>query len=246
MLEGVAACLLLSPPPPPPGLPASPLLPGMAASSERGSQKRQRDGAELRVETFFSKSKSTQMRALSNFSAHEVTLPSGTYPTGEHAYHAHKLLHAAAEHDKLEVVGSSPQRARELRGMAESFRVGGSVPPEGRAAKAAGSRRSCDLSSDELRGWEGASLDVQRRICILKMVFPDVRDALLGTGGDYLVHQDNRARQHTPWGGRIPSQRVTRREGGRAFVQDPGAVVGKNQLGILWMELRAACREVDG
>ena len=64
-----------------------------------------------------------------------------------------------------------------------------------------------------------------------------MREVLLGTKQDYLLHQENRAKADTPWGGKfLPGWDL------EAPVRLDG-LVGQNRLGLIWMAVRD---ELDG
>ena len=85
------------------------------------------------------------------------------------------------------------------------------------------------LRPQQLMAWDQGGADVvQRLICQAKLdTDPTVVEALDGSGDRPLLHQDDRAKADTPWGGRIDN--IT------------GKCVGLNKLGVIWMEMRDAC-----
>merc|ERR1712203_425488 len=96
------------------------------------------------------------------------------------------------------------------------------------AAKTAGGKgkNGFRLNEVECNQWHTASDAVQRNICSYKIKhYAEIRSALLATGNDTLLHQDNRAQADTPWGGRV--------------CKKTGEIIGQNKLGILWMEARS-------
>lgn len=187
------------------------------------------------VKTFFFKK--TELRELSNFADIAVTIDSITYPTGEHCFHAHKYLHAAMN---CASKGGAAARVQQLRGYADQFRSGGPIAADGLAAKRAGGKKGLALNDIEMQGWTSAGEAVQLRICQNKVAQPEVRDCLLATGEAYLLHQDNRAKPDTPWGGKIPG---LKEKLSAAKLITASEVIGENRLGLIWMRVRHDCRQ---
>eukprot|EP00747_Dinoflagellata_sp_TGD_P087806 gnl/TRDRNA2_/TRDRNA2_163762_c0_seq2.p1 gnl/TRDRNA2_/TRDRNA2_163762_c0~~gnl/TRDRNA2_/TRDRNA2_163762_c0_seq2.p1 ORF type:complete len:149 (-),score=32.39 gnl/TRDRNA2_/TRDRNA2_163762_c0_seq2:336-782(-) len=105
----------------------------------------------------------------------------------------------------------------------------------GLVAKKAVSGSGLALSDTEMRGWMPVAESIQMLICQSKLKAPQVRSCLLGTGDAYLLHQDNRAKADTPWGGKVPGLKQKLSKGGKVTSAD---VVGKNKLGMIWMAVR--------
>jgi predicted NAD-dependent protein-ADP-ribosyltransferase YbiA (DUF1768 family) len=180
------------------------------------------------VVTFFFRK--AENRELSNFAEIPVTIRGSTYPTGEHCFHAGKLLHAASR-------ASDARRATELRERATSFQTHGSVAPDGLSAKRAGGRgkNGIPLAPEELEGWLEAAEALQREICLHKSGRPEVHACLARSGDAYILHQDNRAVADTPWGGKVKDLAKLLKAGGGIGIKD---VVGENRLGHIWMDIR--------
>jgi len=181
----------------------------------------------LAVRSFFFRK--AELRLLSNFADVPVTLRGVTYPTGEHCYHAHKYLHAATR-------CGDEARAQELTTYAERFRTGGVVAADGLAAKRAGGKGGKALMGTEMDAWTSEAEVVQLLICQEKVARPDVRACLSGTGEAYLLHQDNRAKADTVWGGKIPALKE-KLAAGKPIVP-ASDLVGQNRLGLIWMRVR--------
>ena len=88
------------------------------------------------------------------------------------------------------------------------------------------------LGPEEMKAWnEGEARRAQKRICVAKLADASLQETLRSTGDAYLLHQDNRAKEDTPWGGKL-------RKGCDTLNVRPEDVVGKNELGLLWMQCR--------
>merc|ERR1719203_2510622 len=96
------------------------------------------------------------------------------------------------------------------------------------------------LSTFEMEDWRSGGEEIQLSICRNKVMRRDVRMCLLSTGEAYLLHQDNRAKADTPWGGKIPNQKL-KLAAGTPIVQ--ADVIGENKLGLTWMRVRQECRD---
>eukprot|EP00928_Gymnodinium_smaydae_P091244 TRINITY_DN74946_c0_g1_i3.p1 TRINITY_DN74946_c0_g1~~TRINITY_DN74946_c0_g1_i3.p1 ORF type:complete len:154 (-),score=38.08 TRINITY_DN74946_c0_g1_i3:204-665(-) len=144
-----------------------------------------------------------------------------------------RYLHAAE-------VSEAPKRGEELRTYAARFVLGasGGIGAEGLAAKRAGGKRGLALNDSELKGWTEAAEALQLQICRAKVAAaasPEAREALLSTKDAYLLHQENRAKPSTPWGGRIPDLKRKLAAGESVL---PTEVIGQNRLGHIWMKVR--------
>jgi predicted NAD-dependent protein-ADP-ribosyltransferase YbiA (DUF1768 family) len=165
---------------------------------------------------FYSKSADKDAAMLSNFAKLAVVVKGVKYKTGEHAFHASKLQCAA------NVPATSPERKEVLLNHMQVI----SAAPNAADAKKCGGRGTmgCELSVVEIEAWSNAAVEVQQEICRYKLDrYTIVRRVLLGSGTDYLLHQENRG-QNPLWGGRINKQ--------------TNGMVGGNKLGKIWMQLR--------
>lgn len=176
-------------------------------------------------------SKSKEGQVISNFEPLPVKVDdldapqSGVliqYPTGEHAFHGSKFMTAA----QVAREDGDMQRATKLGEYAEKFRTSEhfETPAD---AKRAGGKRRMSLNQKELERWSVYAHEVQKTICVYKALHYDVvRECLQNSKGRLLLHQDNRARAGTPWGGRLVGTGTS------------AVVIGDNGLGKIWMEVR--------
>merc|ERR1712224_136095 len=91
------------------------------------------------------------------------------------------------------------------------------------------------LQEAEMKGWTERAEALQLLICRDKVTMAPVRQCLLATDDAYLLHQDNRATNSTPWGGKIPNLKDKLSAGKAIKAAD---VVGENRLGLIWMRVR--------
>ena len=183
---------------------------------------------------FNSTSKDVASRQLSNFYQPKkaIVIKSRSYPTSEHCFHGEKFQFCAAQ-------ASSNERKTNILAHANKFLSKGSLGKDPVKAKAAGgkSKAGFALESTELKGWDRAATDIQTLICKYRLsTEPALRDLLLSSGDKLILHQDNRAKATTPWGGRLNPEGKQKLE--RAEALTDADVIGKNKLGRLWMELR--------
>lgn len=185
------------------------------------------------VVAFNSKSADASVRCLSNFALLAVTVDGTEYPSGEHAFHGCKFLLAAAAAES-----DNAPRATAIRKHAQLF-AHPSALKTGLDAKRAGGKSKKHggfaLSNEELAGWHAEAKRVQEEICKYKLEhYMQIQQALAATKSKLLLHQDNRAKKGTPWGGRVdPSAKKGQRE---LTMQD---IIGCNGLGGIWMKLRS-------
>jgi len=205
-----------------------------AAENADEMVKQPRLGTFTDVKTFFFKK--GELRELSNFADIPVLLDNVRYPTGEHCFHARKYLHSAAR-------CCSSAREQELKLYAKHFETDGQVAANGLSAKRAGGKKGMALTDLEMKGWTAAAEAIQLKICQDKASMHAVQTCLLGTADAYLLHQDNRAKPDTPWGGKIPRLKEKLTSGKPIPVTD---VVGQNRLGLIWMKVRESLKIVAG
>lgn len=192
-----------------------------------------REGSYPRAQTFWSKK--TVLKELSNFAPIPVEVRGLTYPTGEHAYHGQKFLTLANR-----AAGIDNERAQALSRYAAGFQSGGDIPSDPRKAKTAGGKKAMPLEAAEINEWYvNKSIAVQFEICRNKTKEDAVRTVLIDTGKDYLLHQDNRAKGDTLWGGKFPPK----------WDLDAPAqldrLTGHNRLGLIWMAVRDELDRAD-
>ena len=165
-------------------------------------------------------------KPLSNFYRRPITVNGRCYSGGEQAFHGEKFFSVASSDSTL----TGPARV-ELLAHAEKF----ITCADPMAAKRMGGKGKSGyrLSPQQLAAWDRGGADaVQRQICQAKLdTDPTVVEALVDSGNRPLLHQDNRAKADTPWGGRI--DKVT------------GECVGLNKLGLIWMEMRGSLHDRD-
>ena len=173
-------------------------------------------------------SKSKNGRCLSNFADLEVQMNGNVFLTGEHAFHFWKYSNAAYGVPRPGSLDASKNRQRELINYATRFV--GSEPIVGSTAldaKRAGGKKGMKLEPYELYEWNTLVAEkTQREICEYKFkTYQECRDTLAAAAaaGAILIHQDNRANQYTPWGGKISKE---------------GELVGQNKLGKIWEEYK--------
>ena len=164
---------------------------------------------------FYSKSK--EGKVLSNFYPIEIRINKRIYKTGEHAFHGEKYRLLA------KIYKVSEERNKELKDYSEKF-VNGYII-EAKDAKIAGGKRGLKLNDKELKVWSKLSIEVQVKICIYKFKHNnEVREVLKLNKNKYILHQENRAKENTIWGGRIS--------------KETNKIIGKNKLGKIWMKVR--------
>ena len=198
-----------------------------------------------RIETtqylkFYSKSK--EGISLSNFAALPVQIGDRHYRTGEHAFHGEKYRRIATmcmsssplEHVNGDEMQKADEKiARQARAAAllnYSEKFCGEKPHFQTAldAKKGGGKKGMVLHELELKCWnDHLSYPTQIEISTDKYKrYEQVRQALQERQGKFILHQDNRANKRTVWGGRVD--------------RSDGLIIGKNNLGHIWMNLRNA------
>jgi hypothetical protein len=164
---------------------------------------------------FYSKSKYDDNKSLSNFSDYSVVINGTTYPTGEHAFQAEKYKFASKR--------SKGERKEELRDHYLKFSDGTFKTALDAKRGAGKGKQGLRLDLDELDGWYDKSIKVQKIICNYKLDnYSEIENFVkksINEGCGFL-HQDNRAKTTTPWGGRVS--------------KDDNKIIGQNLLGIVW------------
>ena len=161
-------------------------------------------------------------RCLSNFWECEVVVDGRVYESGEHAFHGEKYTRLGAL--------AEPTRQRAMLDYGVAFRRP-SPYKTGAIAKKMGGKRGMLLSGVELGHWESLSMHVQLEICEWKLEHHAmVRADLLSSRGKILIHPALRCSE-AKLGSRVWE--------GKGVVQDGRIVVlGRNELGRMWMQLR--------
>lgn len=187
------------------------------------------------IVTFNSKSADVSVQCLSNFAPLAVTVDGIEYPTGEHAFHGCKFLFCASK-----CSSSNAARRNALQKRADLF-AHPSALKNGLDAKRAGGKskqHGFALSQEELEGWHREATRVQEDICRCKLThYVQVQEALAATKNKLLLHQDNRAKKDTPWGGRVDPAKKGEK------MLSTSDIVGENGLGRTWMNLRCGGEE---
>jgi predicted NAD-dependent protein-ADP-ribosyltransferase YbiA (DUF1768 family) len=162
-------------------------------------------------------------RSLSNFWECEVVVDGRVYESGEHAYHGEKYT-------RLGALCKGPTRQRALLDHGSAF-LRPSPYKTGAIAKRMGGKRGLLLSGVEMGQWESLSMDVQLEICRWKLQHHAmVRADLLSSKGKILIHPALRCSE---------AKLASRIWEGKGVVQDGRIVVlGRNELGRMWMQLR--------
>lgn len=162
-------------------------------------------------------------KPLSNFHQGTITVNERTYASGEAAFHGEKFFLSASDSSL------SAEDRGALLAHAEQF-LSCSDPMKAKRMGGKG-KDGHRLKLSQLAMWDGGGADeIQLLICQAKLdTDPSVAQALDGSGSRPLLHQDNRAKPDTPWGGRID--------------KDTGGCIGLNKLGQIWMRLRESRAE---
>ena len=162
---------------------------------------------------FYSKSKDENIRKLSNFHIEKIVLENIEFKSGEHCFHYFKFCTIAK-------LCKDEKRFNEL--IDHSIKIlNVDMPHE---VKKLSNKSNFKLTNEELKIWSSCSNQFQYEICLEKIKQnKNVKEILLKTDKKYLLHQDNRANINTIWGGRIKND----------------VLIGKNNLGEIWMTLRA-------
>jgi predicted NAD-dependent protein-ADP-ribosyltransferase YbiA (DUF1768 family) len=172
------------------------------------------------METFFSGKK--EYRSLSNFWEGDVHIGDRIYESGEHCFHGEKYT-------RLGEMCLDESRRQELLAYGRTFLKSSGFTPA--VAKRRGGKKGFRLSDTELETWSSINMDVQQSICQWKLDHEEeVRQDLLKSGTKILIHPALRCSVEKL------SSRVW--EGRGTLVDGTVVVLGKNQLGNLWMKLR--------
>ena len=176
---------------------------------------------EASIINFFGKKKEYQ--SLSNFSALEAFIDGFEYDSGEHCIQGEKYRF-------LGNICEDIKRKELLLSYSEKFRKG-SVFGFGAAVKRMGGKNGIKLTDAETALWQTVCVDIQRQICEYKFDnYEVVRDDLFKSRGRLLVHPAMRCSD---------ARVLCNMWCGRAKIVDGKVeVIGKNILGVLWMELR--------
>jgi len=176
-----------------------------------------------KVSHFFSGKK--EYRSLSNFWEGEVHVRGREYASGEHCFHGEKYT-------RLGEVSDEP-RSNELLAYGQTFLKGSSYTPS--LAKQKGGKKGLRLTEEELTLWNDLCIQVQREICQWKLnTYEEVREDLRKSGTTILIHPALRCG--------LDKVKSRLWEGKATIVDGQVVVVGKNMLGVLWMEYRNQLR----
>lgn len=172
------------------------------------------------METFFSGKK--KFRSLSNFWEGDVYIGDRVYESGEHCFHGEK-------YSRLGEVCLDESRRHELLEYSRTFLKPSGFTPS--VAKRRGGKKGLRLSDAELETWSSIHLGVQEDICQWKLDHEEqVQQDLLESGTKVLIHPAMRCSVEKL------ASRVW--EGRGVMVDGKVTVLGKNQLGNIWMKLR--------
>lgn len=163
---------------------------------------------------FYSKSKDNELRKLSNFNMEKIIVEDIEFKSGEHCFQYFKYL-SSSINCKNDDIERSNKLLEHSNKILESENAN--------EAKKLGSKSSMKLNNKEIYLWNKLCYDYQHKICLAKLEQnKNLKNILLNTNNKYLLHQDNRAKEKTIWGGRIKYD----------------ILIGKNELGKIWMSLR--------
>jgi predicted NAD-dependent protein-ADP-ribosyltransferase YbiA (DUF1768 family) len=194
------------------------------------------DPVKSATETFSSKKKI--LGELSNFYNTTVIVDHGSvgggvreYLSGEAAFHGSKFRSAAMAHQ------SGSARGAELRAHGRKFESDGGFEDLSAAdLKSKGGKtkkNGFELDERERAAWSAKCIDVQREICQFKFDNDEaVRACLISSGQKILVHSAYRTG--------LAKIRECFWEG-KAVLKEDGItveVLGRNELGKIWMEIR--------
>jgi predicted NAD-dependent protein-ADP-ribosyltransferase YbiA (DUF1768 family) len=184
-------------------------------------KKRLEDG----IINFFSGKK--DYRSLSNFWEKDVHIMTDretrVYESGEHCFHGEKYI-------RIGLLCENKDRKIELLDYGSTF-LKTSPYKTSAIAKKMGGKKGLLLNGIELDIWSNIGIDVQTEICKWKFDnYEEVRLDLLKSGNKILIHPALRCAEN---------KLKNRIWEGKGVVQDGKIVVlGKNMLGLIWMELR--------
>lgn len=167
----------------------------------------------------------TDSRELSNFWEASIIIEDRIYNSGEAAFHGSKYIECSRNID-------DPSRKQLLADYGHKFEVGnefGHLTPS--QIKQKGSKNDLPLNEFELLIWNSLSTFVQKDICIYKYnTYPLVKQTLDNTRGKIIIHHALRYNDtnmtHRFW------------EGRGKIIDGKSVVLGLNQLGTIWMEIR--------
>lgn len=172
------------------------------------------------METFFSRKK--EFRSLSNFWEGDVYIRDRVYESGEHCFHGEKYT-------RLGESCLDESRQQELLAYGRTFLKPSGFTPA--VAKRRGGKKGLRLSDAELETWSSINICIQEDICRWKLEHEEqVRQDLLRSGTKVLIHPAMRCSVEKLY------TRVW--EGRGVMVDGKLTVLGKNQLGNIWMKLR--------
>ena len=161
-------------------------------------------------------SRSKEGKSLSNFSNHNIIIKNKHFKTGEHCFHYMKYYYCSKKCDK--------NRKLKLREYSKNFLGENTIYNKAIDAKKAGGKKGLLLHDYELKDWNNIfSEKIQKKICKYKIKnYDEIQNILILSKNRILIHQDNFANENTIWGCKIKNNKI----------------IGKNKLGIIWMNLR--------
>ena len=165
-----------------------------------------------RVTIFNSKSKDVNIRVLSNFYINDFMVDDIVYSSGEQCFHHQKfkiLSKLSNDGARQKILATHAAKILTLETPSEAKKMGG--------------KSGLVLSSVEQKSWSIRAGEIQRQISMAKLKTIESLSTILSkTGTKMLLHQENRASKKSRWGGRLKE----------------GVIIGQNELGKIWMELR--------
>lgn len=175
------------------------------------------------VAYFFDKKKEYQ--SLSNFWVCDVVIDNKrVYESGEHCFHGEKYLFISqfCEND---------EKKQQLIVYSKTF-LKPSLYKSAKEAKRMGGKKGLFLNAKEMEFWNYQSIKVQEQICIWKLDNNEiVKTDLIKSERKLLIHPALRCSE-------MLIEKKTIWEG-RAIMRDGRLIViGRNQLGNIWMKLR--------
>jgi predicted NAD-dependent protein-ADP-ribosyltransferase YbiA (DUF1768 family) len=169
----------------------------------------------------------TEYRSLSNFWENDVIIVDNgeirEYESGEHCFHGEKYI-------RLGKFSNNKTRKNALLEYGKKF-IKPCIYKKGAEVKKLGGTKGLLLNNDELELWNNESMAVQKEICRYKWEHvEEVRSDLVKSKGKLLVHPAMRCSE----------EKIKKKfwEGKGVIMNDEIVILGKNQLGNLWMELR--------
>jgi predicted NAD-dependent protein-ADP-ribosyltransferase YbiA (DUF1768 family) len=162
--------------------------------------------------------------SLSNFYKMDIIIEDRIYQSGEHAFHGEKYIQLSEKCEKIE-------RKNKLFEYGKTFMKPSSYE-DAKEAKKKGGKKGLLLYEDELKIWNVISIDVQKKICKYKFDHNElIKDDLIKSKNKILIHPALRCKEE---------KIIELIWQGKAIIGDDNKLIilGGNQLGNCWMELR--------